>query len=127
MRLREIVNDVACGMARTRSGLMVLAGLTAVLSGVERMMIVSLQTRANGSLVAFAKSVPVVVARQRKDYFTIRQTRSEFGYVYWVLQGHGYFQSFSLHDTWDQAMAEADARLMSARMLAQERRELAHA
>jgi len=47
----------------------------------------------------------------RTDYFTIKRTRSELGYTYWVLQGHGKFASFTLFDTWREALDEANTRL----------------
>ena len=52
--------------------------------------------------------------RLRTDYFSIRQTRSELGYVYWVLQGHGKFTSFALFDTWREAMDAAHQRISEA-------------
>jgi hypothetical protein len=116
MRLKRLID----GMARTRSGLMVLSGLTAVLSGVEKVMIVSLQTRTPGAGVKVQPALPVQARRQRTDYFAIRRTCSELGYVYWVLQGYGYFQSFTLFDTWAEAMQQADEKLRHARALTRE-------
>lgn len=46
----------------------------------------------------------------REDYFCIRRTQSELGYVYWVLQGHGQFRCFELYDTWREACDEAVSR-----------------
>ncbi len=49
--------------------------------------------------------------RQRIDYFSIRRTRLDSDYVYWVLQGFGKYQCFVLLDTWREAMDEALRRL----------------
>jgi hypothetical protein len=50
----------------------------------------------------------------RTDYFSIRQTRSDLGYVYWVLQGHGRFASFALFDSWREAMDAAHQHISEA-------------
>ena len=45
------------------------------------------------------------------DRFSIRRTRSELGYTYWVLQGHGKYNGFTLFDTWQEAIDEAQRRI----------------
>jgi hypothetical protein len=61
------------------------------------------------------RSVPETAGRER-DFFSIRRTKSEFGYVYWVLQGFGVFQCFVLYDTWREAMDEAYRRVSGYRL-----------
>jgi hypothetical protein len=95
-------------LARRRGGIFVLSGIAALLTGVERVL------RSPGASARTGKHGETSsgnFARQRKNFFSIRQTRSELGYVYWVLQGYGEFSSFELFDTWVEAMTAADARL----------------
>ena len=105
MRLKRLV-DI---LARRREGIFVLAGVAALLTGVERLMRtpgVSLQRRKHGQALPGDYS-----AQERRNFFTVRQTRSELGYVFWVLQGHGELSSFELFDSWADAIKAADARL----------------
>lgn len=110
MKLKRLI----AGLSRNRRGLALLAGVTAVLEGVEWVM----STRAPAKPAVVAPLKP-----KRVDYFSIRQTRSELGFVLWVLQGHGCYQSFSLFDTWQEAVEEANQRLA---VLKPERYEFAH-
>lgn len=111
MRWRRMVER----MARSRSGMIVLSGLAAVLGGVEKVLSGRPQTRVESATRLGARATAPSPAAARLHYFTIRQTRSELGYVYWVLQGFGYFQSFALFDTWAEAMQSADERIVVAR------------
>lgn len=111
MRLKRMIE----GLARTRSGWLVLSGLAAVLGGVEKVLTVRQQSCRADVRSGSDDAVALPAVSRRLHYFTIRQTRSELGYVYWVLQGFGWFQSFTLFDTWAEAMQSADARLSAAR------------
>jgi hypothetical protein len=114
MRLKRLID----GLARKRSGLALLTGMTLVLEGVERLM-------STHRPVAPIAPRPVVL-RQRTDYFSIKRSKSDFGFTYWVLQGHGYFASFALFDTWREAMDEANQRIALAAPVARvEQREYA--
>lgn len=53
--------------------------------------------------------------QNKRDYFSIRRTKSELGYVYWVLHGYGEFQCFVLYDTWREAVHEALERVSEYR------------
>jgi hypothetical protein len=107
MGLKSLIDS----LARNRSGVVLLTGVAAVLTGVERLM----STRRPAGHVAPkpVNRIPVKapVVELRIHYFKVRQTRSELGYVYWVLQGFGCYKSFALFDTWQEAMAEAQRRL----------------
>lgn len=48
--------------------------------------------------------------RHGKDYFCVRRTKSEVGYIYWVLQGYGQFHCYELYDSWREACDEAVRR-----------------
>jgi hypothetical protein len=102
MRLKRLID----GLARKRSGLALLTGVTIVLEGVERLM----STRKPVTPLAPRPAV----LRPRTDYFSIKRSKSDFGFTYWVLQGHGYFSSFALFDTWREAMDEANHRIALA-------------
>jgi hypothetical protein len=45
--------------------------------------------------------------------FSIKRTKSEVGYVYWILEGFGKHKCFVLCDTWEEAMEQAKTRLES--------------
>jgi hypothetical protein len=46
--------------------------------------------------------------------FHIRRTKSEVGYVYWILEGRGKHKCYVLCDSWQEAVAEANRRLQDA-------------
>jgi hypothetical protein len=52
--------------------------------------------------------------------FSIKRTKSEVGYVYWILEGFGKHKCFVLCDTWEEAMEQAKARLESEKEDSQE-------
>jgi hypothetical protein len=53
-------------------------------------------------------------AQNRADrQFSIKRTKSEVGYVYWILEGYGKHKCFVLCDTWEEAMEQAKTRLDS--------------
>ena len=60
-------------------------------------------------------------ALHRSDrQFSIKRTKSEVGYVYWILEGFGKHKCFVLCDTWEEAMEQAKARLDSDKEDSQE-------
>jgi hypothetical protein len=61
-----------------------------------------------------AVASPAVIrsAMNRSDrQFSIKRTKSEVGYVYWILEGFGKHKCFVLCDTWEEAMEQAKSRL----------------
>ncbi len=98
MLFKRLMDGLSRSVCRKKSGIVLLSGVAAVLVGVER-------------LIAPRSAPPLAARKPRTDYFSIRQTRSEIGYTFWVLQGHGYFASFTLFDTWREAMDEANLRV----------------
>jgi hypothetical protein len=52
--------------------------------------------------------------------FSIKRTKSEVGYVYWILEGYGKHKCFVLCDTWEEAMEQAKTRLDSEKEDSQE-------
>jgi hypothetical protein len=52
--------------------------------------------------------------------FSIKRTKSELGYVYWILEGYGKHKCFVLCDTWEEAMEQAQSRLDSEKEDSQE-------
>lgn len=49
-------------------------------------------------------------AQARTDYFRVSRTKSEVGYIYWILEGFGRHKCFILFDTWKEAVDEAARR-----------------
>lgn len=102
MRLKRLID----GLSRNKRGIALLTGMAAVLGGVERLM--------SSRKPTIPISPPNIVLNRRTDYFSIRRTKSDLGFTYWVLQGHGYFVSFALFDTWREAIDEANLRVAAA-------------
>lgn len=67
-------------------------------------------------------TVPMIrSAINRSDrQFSIKRTKSEVGYVYWILEGYGKHKCFVLCDTWEEAMEQAKNRLDSEKEDSQE-------
>jgi hypothetical protein len=68
------------------------------------------------TLLLAAGVIVILVGRRRKPKrverpFSIKRTKSEVGYVYWILEGHGKYKCFVLCDSWQEAIAEAQRRL----------------
>jgi hypothetical protein len=106
------VKSVVSGLSRKRGGIALLLGISTLLTGVERW----LAPRSRTSKPAAAPACQTAEKRIRElgeHYFKISQTRSEVGFVYWVLQGFGCYDSFALFDTWREAMDGANQRLAS--------------
>ena|SRR5437764_6402593 len=92
-----------------------LAGAVGVLAGLRHLLFAKDRVERDGELSAPASAASIRTAEpageKRRNYFSIRRTKSELGYVYWVLQGHGEFQCFVLFDTWREAVDEALCRV----------------
>ncbi len=71
---------------------------------------------------ATSTAAPLVrSAMERGDrQFSIKRTKSEVGYVYWILEGYGKHKCFVLCDTWEEAMEQAKNRLDSEKEDSQE-------
>lgn len=101
--LRNIFN----GICHKGGGRVLVASAVGVLAGVEHLM----SSRNKSVSPRRAKQAASPVAVRRQKCFSIRRTRSELGYTYWVVQGFGSHSCFVLCDTWQEAMDEAAARL----------------
>jgi hypothetical protein len=57
-----------------------------------------------------------LLARPKKPArcFSIKRTKSELGYTFWILEGFGRHKCFILCDTWQEAIEEANRRLGAA-------------
>ena len=102
-----------------RLGIHLIAGAVGVLAGLQCLLSPRGKLPSTANPVqprpAPGRTLPQA-AEKRRDYFSIRRTKSEFGYVYWVLQGFGEFQCFVLYDTWREAMEEASRRVSEFRL-----------
>ena len=54
---------------------------------------------------------PLVPKKDTERNFSIKRTKSEVGYVYWILEGYGKYKCFILCDSWDEAVAQAQAKM----------------
>ena len=108
MRLKSLVEM----LAKRREGIWVLGSVAAILVGVQRLM----HAPKERVVVPVPAAVPSPAIEQRVHFFTVKQTKSELGYTYWVLQGHGRYASFELFDTWSEAISAAEAHLAAARL-----------
>ncbi len=107
MRWKRLIS----GLSRNRTGIALLEGAAAILIGVERALSSRPGPRVRVTQQPSPTPATTIAKPARTSYFTIRQTRSELGYVYWVLRGFGCYQSFALFDTWAEARDAANARL----------------
>ena len=98
-------------------GIRLFAGAIGVLAGLQHLLSSKDRTKCTGEPAIAENAVPIRGAESvgnRRHYFSIRRTKSELGYVYWVLQGYGEFQCFVLFDTWREAIEEATARVSAS-------------
>ncbi len=109
------LNLLSDPVSRRRTGILLLAGTAIVLAGLGKMLARRSSKNRTGNTTPAVHNWSSVV---RTDYYTIRQTRSELGYVYWVLHGHGRFASFALFDTWREAIDAATEKLTPRSILA---------
>lgn len=100
---------VFSGFCRRRSGLVFVAGAIGFLAGVEYLLAMRAPKpdRMTGSRSRNQ-------SRQLTPRFKISQTRSEFGYVYWVVRLVGGSPSYALFDTWQEAIDEVNRRITAA-------------
>jgi len=56
-------------------------------------------------------ATPLVPKTDAARNFSIKRTKSEVGYVYWILEGYGKYKCFILCDSWDEAVEQAKAKL----------------
>jgi len=106
-------------------GLLIAAGVAVLAVGVLAAAEVLLQNpnrRARRSARAEENEMPAkpseapveTALAPKKDAarnFSIKRTKSEVGYVYWILEGYGKYKCFILCDTWDEAVAQAKTKL----------------
>jgi hypothetical protein len=117
-------------MKNLLGGLLIAAGVAVLAVGVLAAAEVLLQnpnrrsrrseSEKKSSDVAVPEAVPQLTVEApsplapKKDAarnFSIKRTKSEVGYVYWILEGYGKYKCFILCDTWDEAVEQAKAKL----------------
>ena len=101
-------------MKRVLNGLCIAAGATVLAVGVLVVLetLLSKRPKRNQPLPEPAPKPPAseLVKQKAERNFTIKRTKSEVGFVYWILEGYGRYKCFILCDTWDEAIAQAKAR-----------------
>ena len=100
---RKLVSD----LCRNPRGLFLVSGAIGVLSGVEYLLAAHTLKYIPAQWAIRCRAT----ARPVKARLKIAQTRSDLGYVYWVLRQTGTNPNYALFDTWQQAMDEASRRL----------------
>ena len=95
------------------AGIVLIAGLVVVLASFSKLWFK--RPRRSYGKQERNEEPGSAYQQSRTDFFQIRQTRSDLGFVYWVLQGRGRFASFTLFDTWQEAMDSANQRLSECR------------
>jgi hypothetical protein len=92
-----------------KSTLVLAASAAGLLVGVKRLLTPKRVIYSRALPAATPVSKPESLKADR--HFSIKRTRSEVGYVYWSLEGYGQYKCFVLCDSWDEAVAQAKARL----------------
>jgi hypothetical protein len=94
------------------------AGVVGVLAGVERLLqnsvparVPARAARAEAEVMPATEEPAAAESLKTERHFSIKRTKSEVGYVYWILEGYGKYKCFVLCDSWDEAVAQAKARL----------------
>jgi hypothetical protein len=103
-------------LIKTTGALVLAASVVGVLIGVERLLTRRARREPEADRpkllpkpLQLCSSSP---SSQRP--FSIRRTKSEVGYVYWILKGYGEHKCFVLCDTWQEAVEQAKIRLEAA-------------
>ncbi|HEX4750565.1 MAG TPA: hypothetical protein VH302_13555 [Bryobacteraceae bacterium] len=106
--------NVFRSVCRDRRGRTLVAGVVGILTGVQCL----LSSREVKPPVAAPGSQPAPVGADvppaPKPRIKISQTRSELGYVYWVVREFGANPSYALFDTWQEAITEVAQRMAAA-------------
>jgi hypothetical protein len=105
---------IAAGVAVLAVG--VLAGVEVLLSSPSRRPRRSKQVLESEEPPPVPETRPVEAAaaipkKGAERNFSIKRTKSEVGYVYWILEGYGKYKCFILCDSWDEAVAQAQAKM----------------
>lgn len=104
----SMFGKVVRNLCRRRSGRTLVAGAIGVLTAAQVLLSVSVSQPV---IEVKAEPAPASPAKPR---IKISQTRSELGYVYWVVRETGAETTFALFDTWQEAMDEAARRMNAA-------------
>lgn len=102
-----MLQNVVRGLCRNSGGVILVAGAIGVLAGVQRLMSARTPVSRTSRISQSRSPVPAAAI----DRFSIRRTKSEIGYCFWVLQGYGKYKGFDLFDTWQEAIHEAQRRI----------------
>ena len=107
------------GLLMATGALVLAAGVVGVIVVLERALTnrekdrqqppAAPETPARPPVVAAAE--PQATRPKAERHFSIKRTKSEVGYVYWILEGHGKYKCFVLCDSWEEAIEQAKARL----------------
>ncbi len=108
---RRVVKD----LCRKPRGLALVAGAIGVLAGMEQLL------SSHASNLGSRGKSRLFPHRRRREApaprIKISQTRSELGFVYWVVRETGSEPSYALFDTWQEAINEATRRIGSAALV----------
>jgi hypothetical protein len=115
---------VVQSLCRARLGLSVIAGAVGVLTGVEHLFSTRPAKPVGIAPVPVYKvpaPTPLPNRALTKSHLKITQTKSELGYVYWVVREFGANPSYALFDTWQEAMNEVTRRMNAAAVISESR------
>jgi hypothetical protein len=111
---------VVRSLCRDRHGRTVVAGAIGVLTGVEHLFS-KRATKLVSVIPAPVYEVPAPptapAPAAAKPRLKVSQTRSELGYVYWIVREFGANPSYALFDTWREAMDEVTRRMNVAALI----------
>ena len=107
------------GLFKATGALVLAAGVVGVLVCAGRAVAQQKRNKLKKRAVEHLLLTPPATATVRpadavQRKFSIKRTKSEVGYVYWILEGYGEHKCFVLCDTWQEAVQQAKLRLQGA-------------
>ncbi len=101
-------------MKHLLNGLFIAASATVLAVGVVVALetLLSKRPKRNHPIPEPAPKPPPEPVKQKPERnFSIKRTKSEVGFVYWILEGYGRYKCFILCDSWNEAIAEAKVKM----------------
>ncbi len=98
------------GLLMATGALVLAAGVVGLIVVVERLLDNRERDRDKEPRPSSPETAPLARPKAQ-PHFSIKRTKSEVGYIYWILEGHGKYKCFVLCDSWEEAIEQAKSRM----------------